>query len=82
MDFSTFLAYERMWLYVNLKHSHYREKKWYSYKPIVFWLAFPLLYGAISLIRGMYDGFYPYFFLNPNGHIPDGVGSYANVGLV
>ena len=30
----------------------------------------------------MYDGFYPYFFLNPNDHIPEGVGSYANVALV
>ncbi|GAA0323479.1 hypothetical protein GCM10008931_13740 [Oceanobacillus oncorhynchi subsp. oncorhynchi] len=25
------------------------------------------------------DGFYPYFFLNPNGEIPAGVGSYSNV---
>ncbi|MFS0689720.1 Pr6Pr family membrane protein [Sporosarcina sp. 179-K 8C2 HS] len=60
----------------------FEEKKWYSYKSIVLWLSFPILYGVISLIRGMYDGFYPYFFLNPNGHIPDGVGSYANVALV
>src|SRR5690625_2708814 len=60
----------------------FEEKKRYSYKLIIFWLAFPILYGAISLIRGMFDGFYPYFFLNPNGHIPDGVGSYAAVALV
>ena len=60
----------------------FEEKKWYRYKIIFYWLAFPILYGAISLIRGMYDGFYPYFFLNPNGHFPDGVGSYANVALI
>lgn len=60
----------------------FEEKKWYSYKSIIFWLAFPILYGAISLIRGRYDGFYPYFFLNPNQPIPYGVGSYTNVILV
>ena len=69
-------------MFVLLNWIIFEEKKWYSYKSIVFWLSFPILYGAISLIRGMYDGFYPYFFLNPNGHIPDGVGSYANVALV
>ncbi|WP_152658558.1 Pr6Pr family membrane protein [Oceanobacillus sp. CFH 90083] len=60
----------------------FEEKKWYSFKTIAFWLAFPIIYGAISLLRGMYDGFYPYFFLNPNSPIPDGVGSYLNVSFV
>lgn len=60
----------------------FEEKKWYSYKLIIAWLAFPILYGGVSLLRGMYDGFYPYFFLNPNGHIPEGVGSYTNVALI
>ena len=69
-------------IFVLLNWIIFEEKKWYSYKAIVFWLSFPILYGTISLIRGMYDGFYPYFFLNPNSHIPDGVGSYANVALV
>lgn len=69
-------------IFVLLNWIMFEEKKWYSYKSIIFWLSFPILYGAISLIRGMYDGFYPYFFLNPNGQIPDGVGSYANVALV
>jgi hypothetical protein len=69
-------------MFVLLNWIIFEEKKWYSYKSIVFLLAFPILYGVISLIRGIYDGFYPYFFLNPNGHIPDGVGSYANVALV
>ena len=69
-------------MFVLLNWIIFEKKKWYSYKTIAFWLAFPILYGAISLVRGMYDGFYPYFFLNPNGHIPVGVGSYANVALV
>ncbi|MBY7142413.1 Pr6Pr family membrane protein [Virgibacillus sp. NKC19-3] len=69
-------------MFVLLNWLIFEKKKWYSYKSIVLWLAFPILYGALSLIRGMYDGFYPYFFLNPNGHIPNGVGSYTNVALV
>ncbi|GIN73310.1 hypothetical protein J14TS2_37850 [Bacillus sp. J14TS2] len=69
-------------LFVLLNWLIFEEKKWYSYKSIVLWLIFPILYGAISLIRGMYDGFYPYFFLNPNDNIPIGVGSYANVAVV
>src|SRR5699024_2587682 len=69
-------------IFVLLNWVIFEEKKRYSYKLIAFWLSFPILYGVISLIRGMYDGFYPYFFLNPNGHIPNGVGSYANVALV
>ncbi|GEN85967.1 hypothetical protein [Oceanobacillus sojae] len=28
--------------------------------------------------EGIFDGFYPYFFLNPNEEIPSGVGSYSN----
>lgn len=60
----------------------FEEKKWYSYKSIAFWLAFPIIYGVVSLLRGAYDGFYPYFFLNPNNPIPDGVGSYINVSFV
>lgn len=60
----------------------FEEKRWYSYNTIFFTLAFPLLYGVISLIRGMIDGFYPYFFLNPNIPFPDGVGNHINVLLV
>lgn len=69
-------------MFVLLNWIVFEEKKKYRYKTIVFWLAFPILYGALSLIRGAFDGFYPYFFLNPNGHIPEGVGSYANVALI
>lgn len=60
----------------------FEEKKWYSYKSIVFCLYFPIIYGAVSLIRGMIDGFYPYFFLNPTSHIPNGIGSNTNVVFV
>ncbi|WP_042150198.1 Pr6Pr family membrane protein [Paucisalibacillus sp. EB02] len=56
-------------------------KKKYSYKFIFYWMFYPLLYTVVSMLRGLFDGFYPYFFLNPNGEIPVGVGSYSNVAL-
>ena len=59
----------------------FEVKKKYSYKHIFYWMLFPLLYCVVSLLRGLVDGFYPYFFLNPSGEIPVGVGSYANVAL-
>ncbi|GIP34466.1 Pr6Pr family membrane protein [Paenibacillus sp. J2TS4] len=59
----------------------FEEKKSYRYKYVIYWLGFPVLYCAVSLIRGLFDGFYPYFFLNPHGNIPAGVGNYANVTL-
>ncbi|MDN4608169.1 Pr6Pr family membrane protein [Sporosarcina highlanderae] len=59
----------------------FEVKKKYSYTHIFYWMLFPLLYCVVSLLRGLVDGFYPYFFLNPTGVIPVGVGSYANVGL-
>lgn len=59
----------------------FEVKKKYSYKHIFYWMLFPLLYSVVSLLRGLIDGFYPYFFLNPTGEIPVGVGSYANVAL-
>lgn len=55
--------------------------KKYSYKFIFYWMIYPFLYTFVSLVRGLFDGFYPYFFLNPNGEIPVGVGSYTNVVL-
>jgi hypothetical protein len=57
----------------------FEKKKLYSYKNIIYWLVFPIFYCVASLIRGTIDGFYPYFFLNPNGNIPVGVGNYKNV---
>lgn len=60
----------------------FEKKKWYSYKSIFHILYFPILYGVISLIRGIIDGFYPYFFFNPHDQLPDGVGSYTIVALV
>jgi hypothetical protein len=56
-------------------------KKKYSLKFIIYWMFYPLLYTLVSLLRGLIDGFYPYFFLNPNEQIPVGVGSYSNVAL-
>src|SRR5690625_6630521 len=47
----------------------FEKKKWYSYKSIFHILYFPILYGVISLIRGIIDGFYPYFFFNPHDQL-------------
>lgn len=52
-----------------------QEKKSYPYRYIIYWLVFPILYCVVSLLRGLFDGFYPYFFLNPSGNIPIGVGN-------
>jgi hypothetical protein len=43
-------------------------------KQIVYWLIFPLLYLAYSIIRGAIVGFYAYPFFNP-----DKVGGYGGV---
>lgn len=59
----------------------FESKKKYSIKFIFYWMFYPLLYTVVSILRGLIDGFYPYFFLNPNGEIPVGVGSYVNVTL-
>ncbi|MCW5876509.1 MAG: Pr6Pr family membrane protein [Anaerolineales bacterium] len=42
----------------------------------LYWLVFPLIYLAYSLVRGALIGWYPYEFLNP-GH----VGGYGGVAL-
>src|SRR5690606_29563497 len=57
----------------------FEVKKKYNYKYIFYWMFYPILYTVVSHIRGLIDGFYPYFFMNPHGEIPVGVGSYANV---
>ncbi|SES18064.1 hypothetical protein SAMN04487944_12226 [Gracilibacillus ureilyticus] len=59
----------------------FESKQKYRFRSILYWMIFPAIYTAVSLLRGLVDGFYPYFFFNPNGEIPAGVGSYANVGL-
>ncbi len=66
---------------VFINWTFFEIKKKYSIKFIFYWMFYPLLYTVVSLLRGLIDGFYPYFFLNPNGEIPVGVGSYSNVAL-
>jgi hypothetical protein len=39
------------------------------------WLAYPVLYGVYSLVRGSFTGWYPYEFLNP------AYGGYGSVAL-
>ncbi|WP_371922559.1 Pr6Pr family membrane protein [Sporosarcina sp. Marseille-Q4943] len=68
-------------IFVFMNWIAFETKKKYSYKHIFYWMIFPLLYCVVSLLRGLVDGFYPYFFLNPTGEIPVGVGSYESVAL-
>lgn len=50
-------------------------------KDIPLFLVYPILYTVVSLIRGYFTGFYPYWFINPVLRYPNGLGSYANLGL-
>jgi hypothetical protein len=40
----------------------------FSFRTTVYWLAFPILYLIYSLIRGVYTGWYPYPFINPDAN--------------
>ena len=66
---------------VFINWTFFEVKKKYSLKFIFYWMFYPILYTIVSCLRGLIDGFYPYFFLNPNGQIPVGVGSYSKVAL-
>ncbi|WP_212927937.1 Pr6Pr family membrane protein [Oceanobacillus sp. J11TS1] len=57
----------------------FEKKKKHSYKFIFYWMIYPIIYCIVSSLRGLLDGYYPYFFLNPNVGLPAGVGSYSNV---
>jgi len=46
------------------------------------WIGYPSVYAFLSLLRGMVDGFYPYWFVNPGKPYPDGAGSLLNVLIV
>lgn len=35
------------------------------FRHAAYWVAWPMLYAAYALLRGMADGEYPYFFLDP-----------------
>ena len=35
-----------------------------NFKPILFWLVYPLLYFLFVIVRGHFSGFYPYPFLD------------------
>lgn len=49
-------------------------------RDIGLWLAYPVVYLAGSMVRGLFDGFYPYWFINPTRPFPDGAGSWLGVG--
>ncbi|MBN2286442.1 MAG: Pr6Pr family membrane protein [Tissierellales bacterium] len=54
-------------------------QKLINLEQIAFWISYPLLYTVIWLIYGHFADYYPYWFLNPQGHYPEGMGSYAKV---
>ncbi len=50
-------------------------------KDIPLFAVYPFIYALVSLVRGKITGFYPYWFINPRGSYPIGIGSYLNVSL-
>ncbi len=46
-----------------------------TYRDAVLWLVYPLIWTAVTLVRGAKDGWYPYPFLNPAN------GGYGQVAL-
>lgn len=48
-------------------------KRTLNFKTSLFWLFFPALYAAYSLVRGVLIGWYPYPFLNPATNGPGAV---------
>lgn len=58
----------------------FEEKGRTRMRDIGLWLAYPVVYLAGSMVRGLIDGFYPYWFINPTQPFPDGAGSWLGVG--
>lgn len=54
----------------------FEEKGNCRYSFALYWLAYPVLYLAGSEIRFFFDGFLPYWFLNPYAPYPTGTGSF------
>lgn len=44
----------------------FAEKERLTFRHAVMWLAWPLGYAIYGVGRGMMDGVYPYFFIDPN----------------
>jgi hypothetical protein len=59
----------------------FEEKGKCRYRDAAYWLLYPLLYTVFSEVRALVDGFYPYWFLNPNAPFPKGTGSLAGLAL-
>lgn len=58
----------------------YAQLAWYG-QPLqpLLWISYPLLYSVFNIIRGHVTGYYPYWFMRPEGVYPEGNGSYARV---
>jgi hypothetical protein len=52
------------------------------YTDALWGLTYPTFYLVASLMRGVIDGFYPYWFLNPIAPYPEGAGSYGQMTLL
>ncbi len=58
----------------------YAQIAWYGQPPQpLLWISYPLLYSVLNLVRGHITGYYPYWFMRPEGTYPEGNGSYARV---
>lgn len=55
------------------------DKKYINWIFPLLWTSYPIVYLIISLIRGKFQGFYPYWFINPTAEYPAGIGSMLNV---
>ncbi len=68
------IAFTLHWLLLEPKGA----LKWRDLWP---WLAYPLIYCVYAMVRGGFDGKYPYFFLDPTDIGVMGVAAYV-AGLV
>ena len=48
-----------LWLFTRARES-------VSFKAPLKWMFFPLIYGAYSILRGIIEGAFPYFYSDPN----------------
>ena len=59
-----------------------RRHPGFAVRRSLLWLVYPLLYLGVSLLAGSRNGFYPYFFVDPDQIGGRAVGAYVVVLLV
>lgn len=60
---ATFHTFVPIWF--SLHWLAFEPKAQVGWRSLPLWLAYPTLYCAYALIRGLFDGKFPYFFLDP-----------------